>query len=69
MTKCGKYLGLPMLSGKSKVETFREFQEKISKRVMGWNEKFISKGNPHENCSIVYSHLFNEFVQTPKGNK
>ena len=43
MTKCGKYLVLPMLSGKSKVETFREFQEKISKRVLGWNEKFISK--------------------------
>ena len=61
MTKRGKYLGLPMLSGKSKVETFREFQEKISKRVLGWN--------PHQNCSIVYSHLFNEFVQTPKGNK
>jgi len=43
MTKCEKYLGLPMLSGKSKLGTFKELQEKITKRVMGWKEKFISK--------------------------
>lgn len=38
-----KYLGLPMVGGNSKVNTFRDLQEKITKRVMGWKEKFISK--------------------------
>ena len=38
-----KYLGLPMVGGKSKVNTFRELREKILKRVMGWKEKFISQ--------------------------
>lgn len=43
MNECEKYLGLPMPSGKSKVRTFEELQEKISKRVLRWKEKFISK--------------------------
>ena len=40
---CEQYLGLPMVAGKSKVSTFKGVREKISKRVIGWNEKFISK--------------------------
>ena len=43
MTECERYLGLPMATGKSKVNTFKDLQEKITKRVMGWKEKFISK--------------------------
>ena len=43
MSECEKYLGLPMPNGKSKVGTFKEPQEKITKRVLGWKEKFISK--------------------------
>ena len=43
MHDCEHYLGLPMTCGKSKVNTFKEIQEKISKHVMGWKEKFISK--------------------------
>ena len=43
MTQTDKYLGLPMASGKSKVPTFKDLQEKITKRVMGWKERFISK--------------------------
>ena len=38
-----KYLGLPMAHGKTKVTTFKEMQERITKQVMGWKEKFISK--------------------------
>ena len=38
-----KYLGLPMVGGKSKVSTFKELQEKITNRVMGWKEKNMSK--------------------------
>ena len=43
MTKCERYLGLPMATGKSKVNTFKNLQEKITKRVIGWKEKFILK--------------------------
>ena len=43
MTQTDKYLGLPMASGKSKVPTFKDLQEKTTKRVMGWKERFISK--------------------------
>ena len=40
---CESYLGLPMVGGKSKVNTFKDLQERITKRVMGQKEKFISK--------------------------
>ena len=43
MTNCKKYLGLPMVGGKSKVGTFREIQEWVTKKVIGWKEKHISK--------------------------
>ena len=43
MTDYENYLGLPMIGGKLKVNTFRELHERISKRVMSWKEKFISK--------------------------
>lgn len=32
-----------MVGGRSKVSMFREVQERVSKRVMGWKEKHISK--------------------------
>ena len=40
---CEQYLGLPMVVGKSKVNTFKGVGEKIAKRVIGWKEKLISK--------------------------
>ena len=43
MEDCEPYLGLPMTGGRSKVNTFNGLQEKITKKVMGWKEKFISK--------------------------
>ena len=43
LTNCEKYLGLPMVGGRSKVNTFKELQERVTKRVMGWKEKNISK--------------------------
>ena len=45
MTYTENYLGLPMASGKSKVTTFKDLQEKVTKREMGWKEKFISKAS------------------------
>ena len=32
-----------MVGGKSKVGTFREIQEWVTKKVIGWKEKHISK--------------------------
>lgn len=43
MEDCETYLGLPIVGGKSKVNTLKSLQEKITKRVIGWKEKFISK--------------------------
>ena len=43
LTNCEKYLGLSMVGGRSKVNTFKELQERVTKRVMGWKEKNISK--------------------------
>ena len=39
---------LPMVGGKSKVNTVRDLsgkKKKNTKRIMGWKEKFISKSN------------------------
>ena len=49
MTDCEKYLGLPMVGGRTKTTTFREIQELVTKRVLGWKEKFISK----DGCEIL----------------
>ena len=43
MADCEKYLGLPIVSGKSKVNNLKELQEKITKRVMGGRKSFYSK--------------------------
>ena len=46
MTQTNKYFGLPMASGKSKVPTFKDLQEKITKRVMGVEREVHLKGWP-----------------------
>ena len=43
MEDCETYLDLPMVGGKSKVDTFKGLQEKITKKVIGWKEKIISE--------------------------
>ena len=45
MEDCETYVGLPMVGGKSKVNTFKGLHERITKKVMGWKEKFISKAD------------------------
>ena len=45
MTDCEKYLALPTVGGRTKTTTFREIQERVTKRVLGWKEKFISKAD------------------------
>jgi hypothetical protein len=38
----GRYLGLPVYIGKSKVKTFAYLKEKIWKCIQGWKEKLLS---------------------------
>ena len=53
MEDCEPYLGLPMTGGRSKVNTFKGLQEKITKKMMGWKEKFISKAGREILIKIV----------------
>ena len=53
MNNCEKYLGLTMVGGKSKVGTFKELQERITKKVMGWKEKTISKSGRETLIKLV----------------
>ena len=39
-----KYLGLPSIIGKSKVEIFTEIKERVEKKLSGWKEKMLSIG-------------------------
>ena len=39
----GKYLGLPVYMGKSKVQTFTYLNERVWKRIQGWKDKLLSR--------------------------
>ena len=39
-----KYLGLPSIIGKSKVDIFAEVKERVEKKLSGWKEKILSVG-------------------------
>ena len=39
-----KYLGLPSIIGKSKVEIFAEIKERVEKKLSRWKEKMFSMG-------------------------
>jgi hypothetical protein len=39
----GKYLGLPVYMGKSKVQTFTDLKERVWKRIQDWKEKLLSR--------------------------
>ena len=41
----GKYLGLPMLIGKSKKGTFQEVVERVEKKYQGWEVKILSQAD------------------------
>ena len=38
-----KYLGLPLLVGKNKRNSFNSIKEKLAKKLSGWKEKLLSK--------------------------
>ena len=39
-----KYLGLPSIIGKSKVEIFAEIKKRVERKLSGWKEKMLSMG-------------------------
>ena len=39
-----KYLGLPTIIGKSKIEVFAEIKERVGKKLAGWKGKMLSIG-------------------------
>ena len=39
-----KYLDLPSIIGKSKIEVFAEIKERVRRKLSGWKEKIISIG-------------------------
>ena len=43
-TRHKKYLGLPSIIGKSKVEIFAEIKERVERKLSGWKEKMLSMG-------------------------
>ena len=43
-TRHKKYLGLPSIIGKSKVEIFAEIKERVERKLSGWKEKMMSMG-------------------------
>ena len=43
-TQHNKYLGLPLIISKSKIEIFAEVKEKVEKKLSGWKEKVLSMG-------------------------
>ena len=40
-----KYLGLPTIIGKSKIEAFAEIKERVGKKLAGWKEKMLLIGD------------------------
>ena len=43
-TRHNKYLGLPLIIGKSKVEIFAEIKQMVEKKLSGWKKKILSVG-------------------------
>ena len=43
-TRHKKYLGLPSIIGKSKVEIFAEIKERVERKLSRWKEKMLSVG-------------------------
>lgn len=55
-----KYLGLLMVGGKNKVNTFKQLHERIAKRVTGWKKKYILKAGRE----ILIKRLHKQYLLT-----
>ena len=49
----GKYLGLPSVIRKSKVQVFAKIKGKVAKKLSGWKEKMLSLGGKEILIKVV----------------
>ena len=70
MEDCESYLGLPMVGGKSKVNTCKDLHEiKDNQKSHGLEGKNYFKGregDPHQNSCSSYSDLLHAYFQNLK---
>ena len=65
-----KYLGLPSIIGKSKIEVFVEIKERVGRKLFGWKEKIISIGGREVLIKVVAQAIPTYTIscfQLPKG--
>jgi hypothetical protein len=70
VTSHSRYLGLPVVLGRSKKDIFSFVQERVWKKIKGWNEKFLSwTGKATLIKAIAQSHfeLYHELLQVTGG--
>lgn len=49
----GKYLGLPYVIRKSKIQVFAKIKGKVAKKLLGWKEKMLSLGGKEILIKVV----------------
>ena len=65
-----KYLGLPSIIGKSKIEVFVEIKERLGRKLFGWKEKILSIGGREVLIKVVAQAIPTYTIscfQLPKG--
>ena len=66
----GKYLGLPSVIRKSKIQVFAKIKGKVAKKLSGWKEKMLSLGGKEILIKVVAqvipTYTMNYFL-LPKG--
>ena len=66
----GKYLGLPSVIRKSKIQVFAKIKGKVAKKLSGWKEKnvvFGWEGNPNQGGCTSDPNVYNELLPFTKG--
>jgi hypothetical protein len=69
-TSHSRYLGLPMVFGRSKKYVFSFVQERVWKKVKGWKEKFLSRAGKETLIKAVAQAIPNYIMscyKVPKG--
>ncbi|XP_045797887.1 uncharacterized protein LOC123892085 [Trifolium pratense] len=66
VTSHSRYLGLPVIFGRSKKEVFAFVQDKIWKKVKGWKEKCLSKAGKETLIKVVAQAIPNYIMSCYK---
>ena len=65
-----KYLGLPSIIGKSKIEVFAKIKERVGKKMLGWKNKMLSISDKEILMKAVAQAILTytkSYFQLPKG--